>query len=344
MEWPYSGSRRETSFAVGLKGVAAEDVEKVETIVEETLRAIAQDGFPRDRVDAIMHQVELSAARTSTQFGLGVAFGAMGTWVHGGDGMRPLRTPAMAAMLNAALDADPKFWQKLVRRRFLDNPHKVTVVGEADKTYDAKLEEEEKRHVAAIQAALDDEKKKEIVREAVALRDSQDSVQDASVLPTLIVSEAVPREITKWTSEHVKTATGKPLQLDLQPTNGITYASVLLDVTDVPDRLVPYLDLFADFITELGTKERDYKQLSQLEKLKTGGVGAGVDSIPPLDGDGPPQIVLSISGNALDRNVDAMFDLIAEVVTGARWRGEEKQVGSIHWFPYDRVGVVNADP
>jgi hypothetical protein len=39
-----------------------------------------------------------------------------------------------------------------------------------------------------------------------------------------------------------------------------------------------------------------------------------------------------------------MFDLIAEVVTGARWRGEEKQVGSIHWFPYDRVGVVNADP
>ena len=73
-------------------------------------------------------------------------------------------------------------------------------------------------------------------------------------------------------------------------------------------------------------------------------VGAGVDSILPLDGDGPPQIVLSISGNALDRNVDAMFDLIAEVVTGARWRGEEKQVGSIHWFPYDRVGVVNADP
>ena len=132
MEWPYSGSRRETSFAVGLKGVAAEDVEKVETIVEETLRAIAQDGFPRDRVDAIMHQVELSAARTSTQFGLGVAFGAMGTWVHGGDGMRPLRTPAMAAMLNAALDADPKFWQKLVRRRFVDNPHAVTVVGEAD--------------------------------------------------------------------------------------------------------------------------------------------------------------------------------------------------------------------
>ena len=42
-----------------------------------------------------------------------------------------------------------------------------------------------------------------------------------------------------------------PVQLDEQPTNGITYAAVLLDVSDLPDRLVPYLDLFADFITEL---------------------------------------------------------------------------------------------
>ena len=89
----YSSSRRETSFAVGLKGVAAEDVPTVERKIEETLHKIAKDGFPRERVDAVMHQVELSAARVSTNFGLGVAFGAMGTWVHGGDGLRPLRTP-----------------------------------------------------------------------------------------------------------------------------------------------------------------------------------------------------------------------------------------------------------
>ena len=59
-----------------------------------------------------MHQVELGAARVSTSFGLGVAFGAMGTWVHGGDGLRPLRTPQMAAKLQAAIDADDAFWQK----------------------------------------------------------------------------------------------------------------------------------------------------------------------------------------------------------------------------------------
>ena len=53
------------------------------------------DGF-RDRA-TVMHQVELGAARVSTNFGLGVAFGAKGT--YGGDGLRPLRTPQMAAKL-----------------------------------------------------------------------------------------------------------------------------------------------------------------------------------------------------------------------------------------------------
>lgn len=107
------------------------------------------------------------------------------------------------AALNAALDADDQFWQKLIQRRFLDNQHKVTVVGKADAEYDSKLEVEEKKHVAALAAKLDDSRKEEIVREAVALRDSQDSVQDASVLPTLVVSEAVPRDIKIWGSQQV---------------------------------------------------------------------------------------------------------------------------------------------
>ena len=38
-------SRRETSFAVGLKGVAAEDVPEVERRIDETLRLIAEEGF-----------------------------------------------------------------------------------------------------------------------------------------------------------------------------------------------------------------------------------------------------------------------------------------------------------
>ena len=259
----YSSSRRETSFAVGLKGVAEADVTEVEAKIQGTLERIAKEGFPKERVDAIMHQVELGAAKVSTNFGLGVAFGAMGTWVHGGDGMKPLKIPVLAAKLQAAIDADSKYWQKLIQRRFLDNSHRVTVVGVADKDYDSKLEEAEKKKVAEIEKSLTEEQKDTIVKEAVALRASQDGDQNADILPTLKVSEAVPREIKHWNSLITKTSGGFDLQIDTQPTNGITFANLLLDVSDLPDRLVPYLDLFADFSTERGTNTMDYKALAQ---------------------------------------------------------------------------------
>lgn len=55
----YGGSRRETSFSVGMKGVAEADIDKVTALVQATLERIAEEGLPRDRVDAVMHQVPL---------------------------------------------------------------------------------------------------------------------------------------------------------------------------------------------------------------------------------------------------------------------------------------------
>ena len=43
--------------------------------------------------------------------------------------------------------------------------------------------------------------------------------------------------VERWGSQLGETASGTPLQLDEQPTNGITYASVLMDVSDLQDRL-----------------------------------------------------------------------------------------------------------
>jgi Zn-dependent M16 (insulinase) family peptidase len=182
--------------------------------------------------------------------------------------------------------------------------------------------------VKAIAEALSDEEKEKIVNEAVALRESQDATQDASVLPTLVVADAVPRDVKKWGSVLDTTAGAvvKPLQIDAQPTNGLTYVNVLFDLTNLPDRLAPYVDLFADYVTELGTAKRDYKELAQYEKLKTGGVGAGVDAKMSLDGSGATEVYVSFSGHCLDRNVSETLDLMAEIATSAKWRGESERV------------------
>ena len=38
---------RQPTFAIGLKGVAKEDIPKVESLITETIAKIAEEGFPR---------------------------------------------------------------------------------------------------------------------------------------------------------------------------------------------------------------------------------------------------------------------------------------------------------
>ncbi len=52
--------RRESAFAVGLMGVAEEDLSKVESLVLRTLEEAAKTGFPEERIEALLHQVEIS--------------------------------------------------------------------------------------------------------------------------------------------------------------------------------------------------------------------------------------------------------------------------------------------
>jgi len=321
----YGGSRRETSFAVGLKDVAEADLKKVETTILEVLERISREGFPRDRVEAVMHQVELDAAVVTTQFGLYAGFGAFSTWVHDGDSLRSLRTPELAAKLNAALDADPQFWQKLIKKWFLDNTHRLTVTARTDPDYDKKLDEAEKKKLKSIEATLTEEQKAKIVANALALKENQDMKEDVSILPTLVVSEAVPKEIKKWGSKDMKIAKGIPLQYDEQPTNGVAYFTTHFSLDGLPERLVPYLDLFCEFIDQVGTEKMKYKDLAEKIKLKTGGFSVESVLRPIADGKGTPTVSLAIGSHALERNVDDMFEILTDLQT-AKWRGEEDRL------------------
>ena len=45
----------------------------------------ASDGFDRDRIDAVLHLIELSLKHQTTQFGLGLAANLMPTCIHDGN-------------------------------------------------------------------------------------------------------------------------------------------------------------------------------------------------------------------------------------------------------------------
>ncbi len=56
---------KDTSFTVGLQNISPENVEKVVKIMEDTLASVVEEGFPRDRIEAVLHSYELSLKHRS---------------------------------------------------------------------------------------------------------------------------------------------------------------------------------------------------------------------------------------------------------------------------------------
>lgn len=80
-------------FSVGLKGVAAEDSAKVESLVMETLARLEKEGFTSTAIEAAINTIEFSLRENNTgRFprGLSLMLRAMGSWIYDRDPLRPL--------------------------------------------------------------------------------------------------------------------------------------------------------------------------------------------------------------------------------------------------------------
>jgi Zn-dependent M16 (insulinase) family peptidase len=63
-----------------------------------------------------------------------------------------------------------------------------------------------------------------------------------------------------------------PIQWRIAPTNGITYFMAMSKLTGLPGHLKPYLPLFADALSSLGTKTKSASEFENEINLKTDGI------------------------------------------------------------------------
>ncbi|KAB1253823.1 Presequence protease; mitochondrial [Camelus dromedarius] len=73
----YNGCTREAYFSVGLQGIAEKDIQTVRDLVDRTLDDVIlyllEQGFEDDRIEALLHKVEIQMKHQSASFGLALA-------------------------------------------------------------------------------------------------------------------------------------------------------------------------------------------------------------------------------------------------------------------------------
>ncbi|XP_078722291.1 presequence protease, mitochondrial [Lampetra fluviatilis] len=319
----YDGSTRDAAFGVGLQGVAPGDVERVTSAVHATIASVVRTGFEAERIEALLHKMELGLKHQGTNFGLTLATALASSWGHGGDPVEMLRVDAHVRRLRSLLATEPSFLQDAVKRHLQDNPHRLTLVMTPDPGYAERQAEKEAETLRALAGGLSAEERERVHHKGLELLALQDCQEDVSFLPTLRVSDIdpqIPRTHTRltWAERDV------PVQVSEQPTNGVVSFRALLSLAAVPCDLQPLVPLFCHVLAKVGCGDMDYRQLSQWIDLRTGGLDASTSILPDHSQLDYYQKAVVLHSVCLDRNVAEMMQIWTDIFTGLRFVDAER--------------------
>merc|ERR1712000_296709 len=105
------GSNREMTFVCGIEGSEPDKHKDLEALLESTLLKVVEEGVSQERLEAILHQLELhqrEIAGDQFPYGLQLIMSAIAPMVHGGDPVELLDLEPVLATLREKI-RDPQY-------------------------------------------------------------------------------------------------------------------------------------------------------------------------------------------------------------------------------------------
>lgn len=307
----YDTQTKDTVFTVGLQGVSKDDFEKVANLFDSTIDEVIKTGFDETHIESVLHQYELTIKNEVSNFGLNLLFGIISIWNHNGDVTSSLQVNTLIDRLKNEINADKQYLQKAVKKYFKDNKHRLVLTMSADKDFELRFQESEKRVIASKTNPLSNEDRRRIYEKCQELEKERNQPQNTNLLPTLKI-EDINSEVEKVPRENI-TIAKVATQINSVNSNGVTYFNAVLNTSELTPEQQMLLPLFCFVITKLGTRAFDYRQFDNLVNRKTSGLDLSVhigNSLYKLHSYEPGVL---ISSYCLDKNIDSMFNLWSEI-------------------------------
>jgi Zn-dependent M16 (insulinase) family peptidase len=318
---------KQISFSTGLKGVAPDDIEKVEALIDETLAELVQEGIGPKMIAASMNTVEFALRENNTGSfprGLALMLGALTTWLHDGDPFDSISFEAPLQSIKDKIDKGDAYFESLIRDYFLTNTHRSVVTLEPDPELNQRIAEEEATRLKAVKEAMSREELEEIIKntaELKLLQETPNTEEALATLPSLTLDDL--DEENKLIPLEVLDQSGVELLYHDLFTNGIVYLDLVFDLQAVPQELLPYLQLFAGGLIKMGTHEEDFVALSQRIGRETGGISASLmlqDKYKSKD----IAAKLLVRGKSTMEKVGSMLDIIHDILLTTNYDNQER--------------------
>ena len=331
---------RQTAICAGIRGLnevpglnTESAARKVEALILGELERLEKEGIPEQEIEAALLGMEFShkeIRRSGGPFSLIWMRRSLRAWLHGGTPWDSLVFTERFAALKRRLEEDNRYFEKMIRRYLLDNPHRAFVTIEPRKNYMEEKEAALAKYLEETETSLTQDEKKAIQNKSAELiiaQEKPDEPEALAAIPHLSRSDLKPEiEIVK---REYADAQGAPLIVHPIFTNGITYIDLAfpIDVLSPEDYL--WFPFFARTAVSMGLPGMDYGEVSSLMARTTGGFHAFLHSSSLVPGAvhsatlptgahdilGRDWIIFRLK--ALDEKAAAALDLALRLITEA---------------------------
>ncbi|OZG71318.1 peptidase M16 [Hahella sp. CCB-MM4] len=316
-------SYKEMAFVCGIEGSDPEKAADFEALVLGVLETVERDGVPLEKVEAVLHQLELSQREISGDsypYGLQLILAAMTPALQGQDPAQVLDIGPVLVKLRERIK-DPEYIKSLVRKLLLENKHRITLTLAPDTSLEEQREEYLKGKLEGIKSKLSDDEKASIVTQAKALLDRQNQKDSEEVLPKVGLDD-VPLDI--HIPEPVDGSEAEQATAYAQGTNGLVYHQAIIPLPDLSPEELQILPLLSYCLPEVGAGDKSYLEMQELQSAYTGGLSSYWEIRGEVDDEQKCKGFLVMSGKALERNQEKMVDLMKLTLTNPRFDEHER--------------------
>lgn len=320
-----TNSSLKTLMITYLVGSDPEKREHFLALYKATLTRMVDAKLDRDLVLSELNKYEFSVREemNKSQRGLDLIGKALPVMKQQLEPFDALQIDALLAEIRR--DAvDHGYFEQLIRAYLLDNPATVTVtlVPDPDKT-EQTLRDEQQR-LAVFSQSLDEDSRQQLVdrtQELMALQAAPNSAADLRRLPGLGLSDLDVKP--PFHVVQPSTLAGTPLLISNLETNGICYLDFGFDCSSLSADLLPYLDLFATVLTEIGTANKDYMQFAKAINLCTGDFSHSFQVYVEAGARDAVRPILWLHIKALSAYLEPAISLLTEVLTSVDFSDQQ---------------------
>ncbi|MEL7431442.1 MAG: insulinase family protein [Chlamydiota bacterium] len=311
----------EVPFVLLCKGCEGKTADQICEHLFSTLRAIAKERIPQEKIQEALHSLEFSRKEISGDhypYGLHLFMRTVLPKQHGVNLPEALEIDALFSKLKNQTK-NPEFLPLLIHKYFLDNPHFVKLTLTPDELLLKEEEEQEQATLRTIKEHLTSKQTAAIVEGATALVRYQAKLENQSLdcLPKIGLSDVRPE--------------AKHLRLDKKATwhnpiftNQIVYIDACIALPRIPAEELPYLPFFADFFSEIGTKKRSFEQNLSFINAHFGGIDAYFSLNVQASDPEKAAPLLVIRGKALYKNSATLCAFLQEMLDEIDFSDEKR--------------------